>query len=92
MLLFGYLADVYRESLTDPIDKNPNLTKTVIRIVEEIHTYFREQAPAIQDACAQSIIALFDCCVPNKQEKLTISLVFYEPLSAVISGGSDRIA
>jgi len=36
----GFLAQIYKEKLIDPIDKPPNLAKTVNRIIETIHLYF----------------------------------------------------
>jgi len=30
--------------------------------------------------------------MPNKDDKLTVSLIFYEPLAAIISGGCDKMA
>jgi len=46
----------------------------------------------IHKACAHSIVELFEHCTPSKEDKLTISLIFYEPLAAIISSGCDKMA
>ena len=92
VLLFGNIAEVYKLELLDPIDKPPNLMKTVVWIVEEITTYLKENSSMIHKACAHSIVELFEHCTPSKEDKLTISLIFYEPLAAIISSGCDKMA
>jgi hypothetical protein len=56
VLLFGKLAEVYETTLLDPLDKPPNLIKTVVRIVEEITTYLKENSSMIHNACAHSLV------------------------------------
>jgi len=92
VLLFGNIAEVYGTNLLDPIDKPPNLMKTVVRIVEEITTYLKENSSMIHKACAHSIVELFEHSMPSKEDKLTVSLIFYEPLAAIISSGCDKMA
>jgi hypothetical protein len=41
VLLIGYIASVFRENLLDPIDKPPNIVKTVVRLTEIIQTYLK---------------------------------------------------
>ena len=52
----------------------------------------QENSTIIHHACAHSLLEVFEYCMPNKEDKLIVSLVFYEPLAAVISGGSDKMA
>jgi len=41
VLIFGYIATVYKTNLLDPLDKPPNLLKSVVRLCESIHSYFK---------------------------------------------------
>lgn len=66
--------------------------KTVVWIVEEITTYLKENSSIIHKACAHSVVEVFENCTPSKEDKLTISLIFYEPLAAIISSGCDKMA
>ncbi len=34
ILLIGYIAELYKKNLLDPLDKPPNLLKTCIRLYE----------------------------------------------------------
>ena len=47
VLLFGYIAQVYKTNLLDPLDKPPNLIKTVVRMTEEISLYLKENSTMI---------------------------------------------
>ena len=89
ILLFGHLAQVYRAQLLDPLDKPPNLMKTVVRVCENIHSYLRESSSAIHQACAQSLVDVLDACFVSKDDKLSLSLIFYEPMAVVINSGHD---
>lgn len=89
ILLFGHLAQVYRAQLLDPLDKPPNLMKTVVRVCENIHSYLRESSSAINQACAQSLVDVLDACFVSKDDKLSLSLIFYEPMAVVINSGHD---
>ena len=39
VLLLGYIAKVYKQALLDPLDKPPNLIKSVARVLEILHKY-----------------------------------------------------
>lgn len=91
MLLFGYLAKIYKTDMLDPLDRPPNLLKTVVRVCEHIHTFLKENSGLIHMACANSLIEILDNCFVNKEDKLSLSLIFYEPLAAVINGGYDKM-
>jgi hypothetical protein len=89
VLLFGHLARTYKQELLDPLDKPPNLIKTIVRVCENIHSFLKENSTMIHLACASSLVDILDNCFPQKNDKLTLSLIFYEPLAAVINGGYD---
>ena len=77
--------------MLDPLDKPPNLLKTIVRVCENIHNYLKENSSVIHSACASSLIDVLDNCFPSKSDKLTLSLIFFEPLAAIINGGFDKM-
>jgi hypothetical protein len=44
----------------------------------------KESSTLIHQACANSLIEILE-----KEDKLSLSLIFYEPMAVVISGGLD---
>jgi hypothetical protein len=90
-MLFGHLAKVYRGNLLDPLDKPPSLLKTVVRVCENIHSFLKENSTQIHTACASSLVEILDHCFTSKEDKLSLSLIFYEPMAVVINGGLDQI-
>lgn len=89
--LFGHLATVYKGQMLDPLDKPPNLMKTVVRVCESIHSYMKEPSPSVHQAIASALIEILENCFSNKEDKLSLSLIFYEPMAVVINGGLDQI-
>jgi hypothetical protein len=87
--LFGQLARVFKTQLLDPLDKPPNLIKTVVRVCEKIHSFMKESSSVIHLACANSLVDILDNCFVSKEDKLSLSLIFYEPMAVVINGGMD---
>ena len=77
--------------MLDPLDKPPNILKSVVRVCENIHSHLRENSTVIHNACATSLIDVLENCFPQKEDKLTLSLIFYEPLAAIINGGYDKM-
>ena len=51
----------------------------------------KEQSSLIHLACANSLVDILDCCFASKDDKLSLSLIFYEPMAVVISGGMDQL-
>jgi len=41
VLILGYITTVYKKDLLDPLDKQPNLIKSVVRLCDYIHSYFK---------------------------------------------------
>jgi hypothetical protein len=41
VLLIGYIASVFRENLIDPLDKQPNILKSIVRMTEIIQVYLK---------------------------------------------------
>jgi len=91
VLLLGFIASVFKYELLDALDKPPNLTKTIIRITEAIYRNLTENATCIHNACAMSLVKLFEFCTPVIENEC-INMVYYAPLEAIISGGANKIA
>lgn len=76
--------------MLDPLDKPPNILKTIVRVCENIHSFLKENSTVIHVACANSLVDILENCFSsNSNDKMTLSLIFYEPLAAVINGGFD---
>jgi len=43
VLLYGFIAEIYKQKLIDPIDKPPKLEKTCFRIIGCLSRYFKEK-------------------------------------------------
>jgi len=56
VLLFGNIAEIYQSDLLDPLDKPPNLIKTIVWMVDELTTYLKENSSMIHKACAHSLV------------------------------------
>lgn len=91
-MLLGFIANTFRTNMLDPIDKPPSLIKTITRVLDQICLYMKENSPLVHQACGKSFVDIFNYCAPNKTERKTVSLMFYERLDSVILGGSDIIA
>lgn len=51
----------------------------------------KENSSLIHLACANSLVEVLDNCFPSKDDKMSLSLIFYEPMAAIINGGCDMI-
>lgn len=81
VVLFGTIARVYQTNLLDPLDRPPNLIKSIMRICDEVTIYLKENSSVIHKACGLTWVQLFEQCMPNKEEKQHVSLIFYQPLA-----------
>lgn len=72
VILFGYIANVYRSEFRDPLDKEPSVFKTCKRVVMFIKNYpMKEKEYVIHKACSYTLIELFDlCCYEKKEQEL----------------------
>ena len=61
----------------------------MVRVCENIHSFMKESSTLIHLACANSLIEILENCFASKEDKLSLSLIFYEPMAVVISGGLD---
>jgi hypothetical protein len=51
----------------------------------------KEDSPLVQQACGEAYVSIFEACAPNKEEKRTIDILFYERLESFILDGSDLV-
>jgi len=92
VVLLGTIATNYKTNLLDPLDKPASLVKSIVRICDEVFIYLKENSSVIHRACGLTLVSLFENCWPNKEEKMQVALVFYEPLASIIQGGCDKMA
>ena len=90
VLLYGYIASVYKENLMDPLDKPPNIIKTVSRILTHIRNfYLKENSFVVHKACSHSMMEIYENCMP-KDNMRGINLLFIEPLFNLILSGNGK--
>jgi len=91
VLLLGYIAKAYKKQLLDPIDKPANLIKSVTRMCEIVHKYLTESSSIVHHACALTLIKIYEHCMIDQPNDL-ICAIFYQPLEAIIRGGTNKMA
>ena len=91
VLLLGFIATIYKEHLTDPIDRNPNILSTIKRIFEIIKVFMKENSFGIHKACSHSILELLDNCMMKDDNNLLIEY-FFDPFCEIILSGSNKYA
>jgi hypothetical protein len=64
--LFGFLAKCFKDNMKDPLDRPPSLIKTVRRIIEAIHSFFKENSHLVWRGCAISLIDIMENCFPTR--------------------------
>ena len=90
VLLYGYIASVYKENLMDPLDKPPNIVKTINRILTHIRNfYLKENSFVVHKACSHSMMEIYENCMPKDNMK-GINLLFIEPLFNLIISGNGK--
>ena len=91
-LLYGYIANVYKENLMDPLDKPPNIIKTINRLLTHIRNfYLKENSFVVHKASSHSILDIYDFCMPKDNIK-SINILFIEPLVSLISSGKSKFS
>ena len=91
-LLYGYIATIYKESLMDPLDKPPNIIKTINRLLTHIRNfYLSENSYVVHKASSHSILDIYDCCMPKDNIK-SINILFIEPLVSLIASGKSKFS
>ena len=92
VLLFGFIANVYRSDFKDPIDKSPSMLKTANRIAIFIRNYpMKESDYVIHKACSYTLIELFDIC-GDKKNNAALYRIFVAPFVEMLFTGSNKYA
>ena len=92
VLLYGYISSIYKENLKDPLDKPPNLIKTINRIINHIKQFYLNQnSYNVHKASSRSICELYDNCMPKDNVK-KIYISFIQIFIDVISIGNDKVS
>ena len=88
--IYGIIAKEYKNNLYDPIDKPPNLIKSIERLLTQLREGYLLTNEQIQIAVSESYIKIFIYCMPKKDISLIV-LVFFEPLINIINSGANLI-
>ena len=86
----GIISQEYKYNLYDPLDKPPNLIKTIERMLTQLREGYLLSNLQIQNAVADSYIKIFLYSMP-KDDITLIFLVFFEPLINMINSGDNLL-
>ena len=86
----GILAQEYKNNLYDPLDKPPNLIKTIERLLTILREGYLLSNNQIQNAVSESYIKILIYSMPKDDISL-IFLVFFEPLINLINSGNNLL-
>ena len=89
-IIYGIIAKEFKDNLYDPIDKPPNLIKSIERLLTQLREGYLQTNTQIQNAVAESYIKILIYCMPKNDLSLII-LVFFEPLITIINSGANLI-
>ena len=89
-MIYGIIAKEFKDNLYDPIDKPPNLIKSIERLLTQLRDGYLPTNTQIQNAVAESYIKILIYCMPKNDISLII-LVFFEPLINIINSGANLI-
>ena len=88
--IYGILSEEYKQQLYDPLDKPPNLIKTIARLLSQLREGYLSINNQIQNAVAESYLKILIYSMPKDDIPLII-IVFFEPLINTISSGVNLI-
>ena len=86
----GIISQEYKNNLYDPLDKPPNLIKTIERLLNQLKDGYLLSNTQIQNAVADSYIKILIYSMPKDDISL-IYIVFFEPLINIINSGDNII-
>ena len=89
-IIYGMIAKEFKDNLYDPIDKPPNLIKSIEKLLNQLREGYLLSTIPIQNAVAESYIKILIYCMPKNDISLII-LVFFEPLINIINSGANLI-
>ena len=89
ILLFGYIGQIYKNNLLDPIDHPTSIITSINRIVSHIRNVcMKSSSYTILKACSYSIIEILDNCMP-KSDINNMNRIFIEPFVNNINTSSN---
>lgn len=91
VLLIGFLANLYKTSLVDPGEKVPHVAKTVLKLINLLQPYFKDEGERVLSACSKTWRDLYVNCLLGQPLQVRILLMFDTLWSGII-GGMDRVA
>lgn len=91
IVLLGFIAAIFKQEMIDCTDRQGSLLKTVIKVVQTIYKHLGEQSKSIHQACASSLMAVLDNCLPEA-DKDTLNVICYAPLEGLAEGGANNFA
>ena len=82
-MIYGIISQEYKNNLYDPLDKPPNLIKTIERLLTQLREGYLLSNLQIQNAVSDSVIKIFINSMP-KNDITLIYIVFFEPFMDLI--------
>ena len=89
-MIYGIISQEYKNNLYDPLDKPPNLIKTIERLLTQLREGYLLSNLQIQNAVSDSVIKIFINSMP-KNDITLIYIVFFEPFMDLINSGENLI-
>ena len=89
ILLYGYIGQIYKNNLLDPIDHPISLINSINRIITHIrNSKMKTSAYTLLKACSYSILEILDNCMP-KNDINNLNKIFIEPFMHNINISSN---
>ena len=89
-MIYGIISQEYKNNLYDPLDKPPNLIKTIERLLTQLKEGYLLSNLQIQNAVSDSVIKIFVNSMP-KNDITLIYIVFFEPFMNLINSGESLL-
>ena len=89
-MIYGIISQEYKNNLYDPLDKPPNLIKTIERLLTQLREGYLLSNLQIQNAVSDSVIKIFINSMP-KNDITLIYIIFFEPFMNLINSGENLI-
>jgi hypothetical protein len=88
-ILFGFLGNIYKSNLLDPLDNPKSIIKTINRIISHIrNNILKDKNYNIQKASSYSIIQILKNCM-DKSDRENLNKIFIEPFILAIINNSN---